>query len=610
MKKISALLLSAALLFPAFATGFANPNDPTDPNYTGGGSSATIDGVEFLSSDEAFKVTVNPDNLKTSSNVVSIPFSIEALSDDTTVDSVTTIDETGKTIDAIGNLITNYHTGLSKTDEYTIELTVNGTDTVEIELDYYHLNSPGSKFLTEYEDGKNSAFGKDVELEFPKDSFLVSTTDVNVAPNQELLFEVKSKPQTESDLVFISNVYRISDGNDLVNATKPSKPGVLRLAYDGDLPSSVAKYNVSISKLVNGDWVPMGGTVKSSSNTVEAPISEFGTYAVTLNYKTFGLPEKSWYYNYMTGLSYKGVLNPGDGGLPNTTTSDVVTVVTADMSRQDFVSALSKGLGLAPVEYTSNFADVVVDFPNTVIPLDKYSDTTSSDVVDIDISKIPNVTDLTFKVGGNIEIEVTNNLSIAASSLLQSSIQSIKSLDAQAVSIVGNVITIDPGPNNTLSKEDSLVLGAVVQMGTVGANGSLAPGTETSYNYDVLGYLQAAINNGLVQGVGSLGGANLLNPGGNLTREQAAVFIARATKLKVNDQSNVAKINRTLEKNFATDWTDISSWARPYVEAAVKAGYITGTVAGEKFEPQLPLTVNQAAALIFRAMEDQKLFGK
>jgi len=60
----------------------------------------------------------------------------------------------------------------------------------------------------------------------------------------------------------------------------------------------------------------------------------------------------------------------------------------------------------------------------------------------------------------------------------------------------------------------------------------------------------------------------------NLTREQAAVIIARVANLKL--PTDVDKVKKDLEKIFPDDGSKISPWAAPAVLAVYKAKFMEG----------------------------------
>ncbi|MEW9669508.1 S-layer homology domain-containing protein [Ammoniphilus sp. 3BR4] len=142
-------------------------------------------------------------------------------------------------------------------------------------------------------------------------------------------------------------------------------------------------------------------------------------------------------------------------------------------------------------------------------------------------------------------------------------------------------------------------------------NGHFSDVTVTSSTYKESGYLMAAITNGLVQGsVDAVTEELKLNAGDNLSREEAAVFATRALNLKIATYSekDAAKTDKDLAKYY-NDYSDISAWAKPYVLAVSKAKIMNGD-STKQFNPEDPLTFEEAGALIYKIMLENKQFGK
>lgn len=124
------------------------------------------------------------------------------------------------------------------------------------------------------------------------------------------------------------------------------------------------------------------------------------------------------------------------------------------------------------------------------------------------------------------------------------------------------------------------------------------------YSYE---YIETAGRAGIIRGMGQ----GEFGPDGLLTREQAAVMIARAANYKLT--SDIEKSKKSLAKTFA-DLDRMSDYSIPYVEATVKAGVMNGTVIeGTKmmsFNPQQYLTRAEVAAIAYRLMQNQKKLPK
>lgn len=123
------------------------------------------------------------------------------------------------------------------------------------------------------------------------------------------------------------------------------------------------------------------------------------------------------------------------------------------------------------------------------------------------------------------------------------------------------------------------------------------------YNNNYVGniqtpYVEAALSHGLFNGIS-------YNDTNYLTREQAAVVIARAANLKIYDDLDI--ISRITAKVF-TDGTQITPWQRPYVYAAYRTKLInvyldTSARARYKFLPGDLFTRPQAAESVYKLIK-------
>lgn len=108
-------------------------------------------------------------------------------------------------------------------------------------------------------------------------------------------------------------------------------------------------------------------------------------------------------------------------------------------------------------------------------------------------------------------------------------------------------------------------------------------------------YVEAALSHGLFNGISYSDTAYL-------TREQAAVVLARAANLKIYDDLDV--ISRITGRTF-TDGAKITPWQRPYVYAAYRTKLINVYRDGSryKFLPGEPYTRVQAAESVYKLMQ-------
>lgn len=123
-------------------------------------------------------------------------------------------------------------------------------------------------------------------------------------------------------------------------------------------------------------------------------------------------------------------------------------------------------------------------------------------------------------------------------------------------------------------------------------------------------YVETAARQGLIRGTSP----RSFEPNTNLSREQAAVIIARTLNLKLD--TDATKINANLQKLFK-DYASIEYYARAAVVAIAKKGFITGTPIdsadpkkGLVFEPKSNLARADTAILVARILADQKRLPK
>ena len=156
--------------------------------------------------------------------------------------------------------------------------------------------------------------------------------------------------------------------------------------------------------------------------------------------------------------------------------------------------------------------------------------------------------------------------------------------------------------NMNLSSNDITIYPILSQTG--GVSTSISPRFSTRD----MNYIMAAINNGLVLGKVGSDGKVKMSPEDSLTREEAAVFVSRALKLKVSSYStkDLINTNKQLQKYY-TDSDQIADWAKPYVFAVTKAGIMEGY--NSQFSSKGTLTFEEAAALTYKIMIQLKMFG-
>lgn len=113
------------------------------------------------------------------------------------------------------------------------------------------------------------------------------------------------------------------------------------------------------------------------------------------------------------------------------------------------------------------------------------------------------------------------------------------------------------------------------------------------HNSEYFEYIEAALRAGLIVGKSH----DKFAPDQNITREEAAIVLARAGNLKDLKEPDIIKILGKF-----TDEKSISPWARNQVAAAIKAKILNGS-ANNNFNPRGKTTRAEAAAMIVRLTE-------
>ena len=133
----------------------------------------------------------------------------------------------------------------------------------------------------------------------------------------------------------------------------------------------------------------------------------------------------------------------------------------------------------------------------------------------------------------------------------------------------------------------------------------IVPGALWDYRY-----IETAAREGIVVGIEP----KRFDPYGELTREQAAVILARALELKM--EVDREEVDEDLAKEFV-DYASIDYYARPAVLAVLDKGLMVGSPvdpadpdSGMVFEPKDNLLRSEAAIMMTRVMASQKLLPK
>lgn len=422
-------------------------------------------------------------------------------------------------------------------NKITYEIEQNGKKSkYEFEIFYAASPTEGAMYKQDFKSGKVTVFDKKVNLEFPKNTWLVDKVT-----SKEIYDEFESDAHLKFGIVdratgkltkvwdnvleqyvlenfdepyhtlmpvwilppdrtgYAGQIYWIeSAGNlkQLDSGLVPTNRAKLSLAYDNsirdDAQNLLAIYHFDP---VKERWVNIGGVVDTKAKTVSAYIDEFGYYTVMAKRGTFhDIYNHEWAANYLTAMFSKGIMQP-----------ETLNRFGSDMliSRGEFATMLVKALE---------------------IPIDAGP-----------------------YLNGDKRYPL-NQTFVDVSPLL------------------------DP-PNGF-------------------------------YSYE---YIETAGRAGIIRGMGQ----GEFGPDALLTREQAAIMIARAANYKLT--TDLAKAKSALSKNYA-DTNKISDYAASYVEAVLKAGVMTGSpIQGSKmmaFNPTQYLTRAETAAIAYRLMQNLKKLPK
>jgi hypothetical protein len=147
-------------------------------------------------------------------------------------------------------------------------------------------------------------------------------------------------------------------------------------------------------------------------------------------------------------------------------------------------------------------------------------------------------------------------------------------------------------PNLYITRAE-FVMFLVKAMGIQPYRPTISSYDDVEHGSDYYDYIEAALRAGLVFGISH----DKFAPTQNITREEAAIVLARAGNMKNLKDPDIIKI---LSK--FTDEQSISPWARNQLAAAVKAKVLNGS-ADNTFNPRGKTTRAEAAAMIVRLSE-------
>ncbi len=476
----------------------------------------------------------------------------------------------------------------------------NGTN---VALFYYNNDEPGALLRKPFTSAI-TGFSNNLQITFPQNTFIKNETNNNIFKEQLLDMTVESYSDTP-EVIFLSRAFAIEPINANNDFLAPSSPGKITLNYKKDINREVALYHLTISKLEGGEWIPIGGKVNSKKFEISAPIVDFGTYAVTLSYKTYN-DLSNWAKPFVMALTYKGVIVPDnldDGRLKEN--------INHKINRYDFTVMLSKGLNLPPVPYQDLFYDIQADtgvMQESGLLIEGKASANGS-------VKVRFYDDLNVR---NVEFDVTVAKDDLSSDIAKKIADKVNTSDPLFDTLKSNYTVFNRSSYVVFKAKDKgnryvqLSLTDTNNIGITGTYELLTGGSRgTEYRAtNGANYIMAAVSNGIVQGkTAHASGQNKFGPKDNLTRAEAAVMAARAMKLKVDTYSDLDKTKKSLLKHYKKeDIENTPGWALPYVLAVTNAKIMQGNTSKE-FLANQNLSFEEASALIYKLMDKLKLFG-
>ncbi|WP_139491118.1 S-layer homology domain-containing protein [Brevibacillus dissolubilis] len=189
----------------------------------------------------------------------------------------------------------------------------------------------------------------------------------------------------------------------------------------------------------------------------------------------------------------------------------------------------------------------------------------------------------------------------------------IEAMFSKGVILSRSAIDFSPDTETTRGEFAAMVVRALQLPLLDNIRGSSFDDVPTDYTstslYDYR-HIETAARLGIVRGTDP----RIFNPQGRITRQEAAVILARALKLKTDTVQS--KIDKDLQKLFR-DYNLIDNYAKPSVLAIAKQKLIVGSPidptdpkTGYVFEPQANILRGDAAILLARVMEAQKTIQK
>ncbi|WP_055106084.1 S-layer homology domain-containing protein [Paenibacillus ihumii] len=475
--------------------------------------------------------------------------------------------------DATSRFVLDY-VGLKKDAWTTIKIEVdrNGVkSTTDVRVYYASTVTVDSQFMAEKVSNKYSVFNKKLELSFPKGTVLQNAvvpknTVAKFYPDNKLLFGIADPTD---GVVERRNDY----GNIIFDPLSGEDSGYRKIGKP-DYEVSLFNMNANTFNFIRVSdiyWISGG-------------IGELGN-SPSMN----GLPPYSSWYSY-----------------PSTDSHEPISFMGIDATRR--LKPSQRG------ELTLAFDPNVVDAAGTAITVFRLTDSGVWENIGGEVDTKKGTITVPFDQFGYYKVMK-----------LRSSYKDITN-HGWAREVLNALYSKGIMMNNGL-RSDSFGTDDTVKRGEFAT--LLVKGLNLPLNYDdnqtffdvvpaaktntwSYAYIETAARAGIISGLGE----GYFGVDEDLTREQAAIMIARALRLKLD--ANDAKLQSSLAKTFL-DSSRIDVYARPAVQAVYKAKIMTGTpvtVPGQKksslnFNPKSSMTRAEAGKITVELLKKStKIFPK
>lgn len=409
----------------------------------------------------------------------------------------------------------------------------------DINLTFFRYSAPtlGASYRAEYSKGDKLS-AFGGEVRLEFTKGTYALTGTGVT-SQDILFVVEGGTEP-SRYKFISPIYDIQP---ISSTAQLLYPGSVSIKYSEQVSSTVGDL-ITVMYSENGTaWEPIGGVTNVRKKEITAPFTKFGSYVVAL-----GVPGFTDFDSTIIGKVYADEI---------AWSQPYVEALWAKGILEARDANADAALGLTAATY---------DVPNTPNPPPE------SQLDDALARK----TDAEGNTVSTYAIQVTRGEFAA---------MMVKALGLPLVYQVGNF----PASGGMFSDVGETVTTDVYVQG------------EVTYTPDAV-FIETAAKYGIVNGFPSESDPKpAFKPAEPLTREQAAVMLARALNLRL--ETDQTRIDQQLKK--FNDKDAISSWAKASVAAVGKKEYFAGYDDG-RFAPQDEFSRVEAAAVIYRIMKNLK----